>query len=261
MDGQGSGRGPNVDDDPEVPDELIEAVFQALGVTDGLEHTSVRPQLRQTAAEYLIDLSLEPLWGTPKRQRVALRKLLNSLLDTLEAMNAIAPEYAVALDGLGDWERADPPPPPILSLVRDRILDLAFVVGRFDAEYQPNRGRPVDVSLERAVRRLIDIVEAVTGEFRKVQLNKHKGGNPNLSSRGPRAIGLLLRGVHPALNVATAARMIEKVRRHPVESETHLEALFRLDPTFELDCSLVRKPEGHWRQATSLAFKVTFLPA
>jgi hypothetical protein len=245
VDGQESVRLPSIDDDdPEVPDELIQAACQKMGVTCGSEHTSIRSALREAAAGYLIDLSLEPLWGTPKQQRAAFRKLSKSLVGTLQAMSAIAPEYAVALDGLGDWERSDPPHPPIFSVVRDRILDLAFVVGRFDAEYEPNRGRPVNVPLEQAVRRLIDVVEPVTGEFPMVRLNKHKDGNPTLGSRGSEAIGLLLCGVHPALNEATVARMIEKVRWQPRESESHLEALFRLDPGIDLDCSLRREPEG-----------------
>jgi hypothetical protein len=46
-------------------------------------------------------------------------------------------------------------------------------------------------------------------------------------------------GVDPSLKETTIANMIEKMRRQLWESESHLDILFRLDPAFELDCSLL----------------------
>jgi hypothetical protein len=227
----------SLDHEPDVPAELVQAACDLLQLT-GPYDADVPRRLRAVAVEYLVDLSLEPLWGTPKQQRVALRRLQKTLADSLLAMTAVAPEFAVALDSLLDRSRRDAAS-PIFGEARARITELAFAIGRFDAEYRPNKGRPVDVPLERAIRKLIDIIEPLTGEFPKVKLNKHKSENPSLGSPAARAIGHLLCGVNPELQEATVARMIEKIRRQPRESEMHLDALFRLDPEFELDCSLL----------------------
>lgn len=234
----------NLDDDPEVSEELIQATCDLLGVLGKSGYAETVRELQGVAADYLIDLSLQPLWATPKQQRAAMRQLQKWLDGTLAAMRSIAPEYAVALDSLAD---RDPrvAPQSIFDEAWDRMLELADLVDHFDAEYQPNKGRPTDVPLETAIRRLIEIVEPLTGEFPKIQLNKHKGESPTLKSRGARAIGHLLRGLHPRLDEATIARMIEKIRRQPWQSETHLEALFRLDPNFELDCSLLGNGARH----------------
>jgi hypothetical protein len=234
----------DLDDDPEVSEELIQATCDLLGLLGGPGRADTARELRLVAVDYLIDLSLEPLSATPKQQRAAMRQLLKWLDGTLAAMRGIAPEYAVALDGLADRDRRDAPR-SIFDEAWDRIFELANLVDRFDTAFQPNKGRPADVPLESALRRLIDLVEPLMGEFPKVQLNKHKGESPTLKSTGARAIGHLLGGVHPGLDEATIARMIEKIRRQPWQSETHFEALFRLDPNFELDCSLLGNRARH----------------
>jgi hypothetical protein len=244
MDDQGWHR-ESTDEDPDVPDELIEAVCRILGLPDEEARPADLPeQLREVAVQYLIDLSLEPFWGTPKEQRAALRKLWSALDDTLDAMLAVAPEYAVALDSLLDRERRNGAGPSIFDRAQQANIDLRHSIARFDAEYQPKRGRPADLPLEEAVRKLIDIVEPFAGEFPKVQFNKHKGGSATLKSRGARAIGALLQGIHPSLKEKAIAHMIEKIRRQPWQSESHVAALFRLDPDFELDCSLLGRDRG-----------------
>jgi hypothetical protein len=243
MDDQGWHR-KGTDEDPDVPNELIEAACQTLGLPDGSMPAHLPEQLREVAVQYLIDLSLERFWGTPKEQRAALRKLWSALDATLDAMLVVAPEYAVALDSLLDRERRNAAGPSIFDKAQEANIDLRHTIARFDAEYQPKRGRPADLPLEEAVRKLIDIFEPLTGELPRVQLNKHKGKSATLKSREARAIGVLLQGIHPSLKEKAIAHMIEKIRRQPWQSESHLAALFRLDPNFDLDCSLLRVERG-----------------
>lgn len=234
----------DTDDDPHVPDELIESVCQTLGPVSELAPAELSSQLRAVAVQYLVDLLLEPYWGAPKEQRAALRRLWSALDNTLDAMLAVAPEYAVALDSLVDREGRNTIGPSIFAEAQQTNIDLRHAIARFDIEYRPKRGRPTDLPLEEAIRRLIDIIEPLTGEFPRVQLNKHKGGSATLKSREARAIGELLQGIHPLLKERAIVHMIEKIRRQPRESESHLEALFRLDPNFELDASLLCVSRG-----------------
>jgi hypothetical protein len=229
-------------DDPHVPDELIERVCRTLAPVNGSVVADLSKQLRAVAVQYLIDLSLEPYWGAPKEQRAALRKLGTALHNALLAMLPVAPEYAVALDSLVD--RKDAFGPSLFDEAQQKIIDLRNAVDRFDAEYRPKKGRRTDLSLEEAVRRLIEVIEPLTGRYPKVQLNKHKGESPTLKSPEARAIGELLQGIRPSLKERAIANMIEKVLRQPRASESHVEALFRLDPNFELDASLLRVPRG-----------------
>lgn len=230
--------------DPCVPDDLIERVCQTLGHANGLEQRDLGTQLRAVAVQYLCDLSVEPYWGTPKEQRTAFRRLLKSLDRTLVTMSAISPEYAVALDSLIDRERRKAARESLFAEAQQNIIDLGHAVARFDVEYRPKQGRPTDLLLEEAVRKLIDIIELLTGERPRVQLNKHKGGSPTLKSPEARAIGVLLQGVDPSLMETKIAHMIEKVARQPQEGEWHLDALLRLDSNYAMDLAVRPSPEG-----------------
>lgn len=142
----------NFETDPEVPKELIQAICDALGIDHEPTYANAARELRAVAVDYLVDLSLEPLWATPKQQRTAIRQLLKLLDGTLAAMRGIAPEYAVALDSLTDRDRGDALR-SIFDEAWDRISELANLVDRFDVEYRPNKGRPADVPLEMAIRK------------------------------------------------------------------------------------------------------------
>ena len=221
---------------PEALDEII----GTLGVVEPTLHSQLRETLLAEAGSYLLNRSVEPYWGVPGEQRKAFRQLLKRLDGTLDAMDAIAPEYAVALDALLEREEKRKTPRESIFLETEQLISrLCRLIVRFDAEYKPKKGRAPDLTLEEAVRNLIGIIEPITGQFPQVQMNKHNGENPALKSPEARAIGMVLQCVDPSLDEVRIVNMIEKIRAQPDESEWHLDALIRLDPDAELDASLL----------------------
>lgn len=106
--------------------------------------------------------------------------------------------------------------------------------------YEPKRGAAANLPLEEAIRTLLPLIEMTTRRMATTSQNKNKPGGPTLRSPEAQAVGILLQGVDPKLAAATIANMIEKVRRQPEETESHLRAIMRADPLSELDNSLLR---------------------
>lgn len=76
------------------------------------------------------------------------------------------------------------------------------------------------------------------GDEVTIDHNKHGVGGPRLRSPSAIAIGMLLRGINPKLAISTIVNMIDKLRTQRFPSESHLAAIWRTDPDFDIDCML-----------------------
>ena len=220
-----------------VSEEVVHAACGELGQTDPALITLLTDRMREIANDYLTNLSIEPYWGNPKAQRASLRKLADALLRALCRMEEVAPEYAVELkrsNVSSDRSKS------LFGETQDNMIALANAICAFDRNYEPKRGKPTNIPLETAVRDLIELIEPMTGSFPKNAMGKHSDGNPKLKSKEALAIGKLLRGADEQLSETTIVNMIEKIARQPRPTEDHFPALFRTDPNFELNCSLLR---------------------
>ncbi len=220
-----------------VSEDVVQTACNELCLTDPATMTLVTDGMREIANNYLLDLSIEPYFGTPKAQRAALRKLADALVRALCRMGEIAPEYAVALKR-SDRTSGTDGHTSLFVETQKNLIALKNAIDEFDQNYEPRRGKPTNVPLETAVRDLIDLIEPLTGAFPKNAMGKHSGDSPRLKSPEALAIGKLLQGVDKQLNETTIVNMIEKVSVQPKPAVHHLDALFRADPDFELDCSL-----------------------
>lgn len=225
-------------EEPTIPTDLIESVCDALGISENGQRASLCDELRRIVLAYLQDkVPIE--YANPKAQRALLRKLRRSLVRPIIDMMRVAPEYVVALDMVrgDDAQRT-------VETARDGLLDLYDAISKFDELYHPPRGPPVDVPLEEAVRDLCWLVTDLTGEQPRAKMNKHTDCQPELASAGARAIGMLLKGIDPALNDTKIANMIEKVHKQLDPSLTNLDVLIRIHPESDLQVSLLSGRRG-----------------
>ena len=102
--------------------EALNEIIDILGVVEPILRSQLRDTLLAEAESYLLNRSVEPYWGIPGEQRKALRQLLKRLDGTLDAMDAIAPEYAVALDGLLEREEKRNTPRQSIFLQTQQLI-------------------------------------------------------------------------------------------------------------------------------------------
>ena len=235
-----------MEDAPIAPDEEGEcdsaslenalANIRQLLPLDTKEGAVFLTQLEEAARSYVLFKTIVPLYGTPKEQKRAIVQLVETLDKALAIIDGIAREYQVTIDGMIDWEKPDRFE---LPNSRTRIWKVRDAAATFLRRYEPRRGAAPNLPLEEAIRTLLPLVEMMTGRMATTSQNKNKPGGPSLKSPEAQAVGILLQSVDPKLTTAKIVNMIEKVRRQPEETESHLGAIMRADLLSALDESLL----------------------
>lgn len=230
------------DVDPAALSIALSTIKSMLSVRDEQAGTGFLSCLEDAVKSYAIDLSLRPFYGNPAQQKRLVLQLAGSLEKSVRLLLQVAPEYLVTIESMSkpDVHGSKATTDPIEQL--ERLADAAH---RIAEGYAPKLGAATNLPLEEAVRKLIPLIEGHTGGGVTVSMNKNKGCSPMLASSEARAIGVLLRVADPMLPDATIANMIEKVRREPTPSESHLCAIWRADPQAILEMSLL--PGRHGR--------------
>jgi hypothetical protein len=223
--------------DPQLLARLLAEAGQLLGVEGAAAQSAPFGQLGKAVEDYVGFKSILPYYGTPKQQKQSITRLVTALNRALAILEGIAPEYMVELEAM--IERASPEEdqrakwdsPAAIRKLRDAGR-------RFLRGYDPKKGAATNLPLEEAIKTLVPIIEEATGGKVAVSQNKNKPGGPSLNSPEVQAIGVLLQGVDRSVTTTAIVNMIEKVRRQPEQSESHLDAISRADPLAELDMSL-----------------------
>lgn len=222
----------------EVPADLVSRCLQRFCDGYGPVPSEIRHQLDRIAYEFAMERSIAPYLGKPGPQKELLKQLRDGG-DLNDVLPALAPEYRIALAQYlrpddADWllNSTDCPDGAITRLRR--------AAGKLWSDFEPQRGRAVDLPLETAVRSLSELLAPLLGHAPLIHANKNNDkSGPTPKCAGAKLINDILRGIDARLTTTAIMNMLARVTRDSEASPDPLLRLMEANPINHLDACLL----------------------